>query len=142
MIHKILLLFVLLTVSVLSSQTIPYTDDICFFQDAKTGKPITIVNDSLVYKGELKNPSVLKHSEYPGNIKDYTYHFNINKQTYLVHVGSGPVLEYRNDSIVRIDNSFLHKNQYDASPFIYKEQICLFGGYGMFTDKNIIGIGV
>jgi len=138
MIHKILSLFALLSVSFVSSQTIPKTENICFFQDAKSGKPITIVNDSLIYNGELKNPSILKHTNYPGNIKDYTYHFNIKKHTYLVHAGCGPVLEFRNDSIVRIDNSFLQQNQYGASPFIYEDQICLFGGYGLFTTKNII----
>ncbi|MFZ4672501.1 MAG: hypothetical protein ACOYLT_10850 [Flavobacterium sp.] len=138
MIHKILSLFALLSVSFVSSQTIPKTENICFFQDAKSGKPITIVNDSLVYKGELKNPSRLKHTDYPGTLNDYRYYFKIKKQTFLVHIGCGPVLEYRNDSIVRIDNSFLHQNQYGSSPFTYKNQICLFGGYGLFTDKNII----
>ncbi len=138
MIHKILLLFALISVSFVSSQTIPQTENICFFQDARTGKPITIVNDSLIYKGELKNPSILKHSDYPGTLNRYSYHFNINKHNYLVDVGCGPVLEFRNDSIVRIDNSFLQQNQYGASPFIYEDQICLFGGYGLFTDKNII----
>ncbi len=138
MFHKILSLFALLTVAVVSSQTIPRTDNICFFQDAKTGKPITIVNDSLVYNGELKNPNVLKHSDYPDVLKNYTYHFNIKQHTYLVHIGCGPVLEYRNDSIVRIDNSVLQNNQYGASPFVNKNQICLFGGYGLFTEKNII----
>lgn len=131
-------LFTLLTATFLTAQTIPQTENICFFQDAKTGKPITIVNDSLVYKGELKNPSILKHTDYPSTLNDYRYHFNIKKHTYLVHIGCGPVLEYRNDSIVRIDNSFLQQNQYGASPFIYNNQICLFGGYGLFTDKNII----
>ncbi len=138
MLQKFFCLWALLTASLLSAQSIPLTDNICFFQDAKTGKPITIVNDSLVYKGELKNPTKLKHTEYPDVLKNYTYHFNIKNHTYLVHVGCGPVLEYRNDSIVRIDNSFLQKNQYGASPFVYKNQICLFGGYGLFTSKNII----
>ena len=128
----------LLTATFLTAQTIPQTENICFFQDAKTGKPITIVNDSLVYKGEFKNPSILKHTDYPDVLRRYTYHFNINKHTYLVHEGCGPVLEYRNDSIVRIDNSFLQKNQYGASPFVYKDQICLFGGYGLFSFKNLI----
>jgi hypothetical protein len=131
-------LFILLFTSIGTAQTIPKTENICFFQDAKTGKPITIVNDSLVYKGELKNPTKLKHTDYPDLLKNYTYHFNINNHTYLVHAGCGPVLEFRNDSIVRIDNSFLQKNQYDASPFVYKNQICLFGGYGLFANKNII----
>jgi len=138
MLQKFFCLLALLTASFLSAQTIPKTDNICFFQDAKTGKPVTIVNDSLVYKGELKTPTKLKHTEYPDVLKNYTYHFNIKNHTYLVHVGCGPVLEYRNDSIVRIDNSFLQKNQQNAAPFLYKNQICLFGGYGLFTTKNII----
>ncbi len=131
-------LFILLFTSLGTAQKIPRTENICFFQDAKTGKPITIVNDSLVYKGELKNPIILKHNNYPDALERYKYHFNINNHTYLVHDGCGPVLEYRNDSIVRIDNSFLQKNQNNASPFLYKNQICLFGGYGLFTTKNII----
>lgn len=138
MLQKIFCLFSLLTAFFLTAQTIPRTENICFFQDAKTSKPITIVNDSLVYKGELKNPTKLKHTDYPETLNRYSYHFNINKHTYLVNVGCGPVLEYRNDSIVRIDNSFLQKNQYGASPFVYKNEICLFGGYGLFTYKNII----
>jgi hypothetical protein len=62
------------------SQTIPKTENICFFQDGKTGKPITIVNDSLIYKGELKNPGLLKHTDYPGILNRYThYNFNIKR---------------------------------------------------------------
>lgn len=138
MLQKILTLFAIITISFVSSQTIPRTDNFVFFHDAKTGLPITIVNDSLVYKGELKCSSKLKHTDYPETLNRYDYHFNINKHTYLVNIGCGPVLEYRNDSIVRIDNSFLHKNQYGASPFVYNSQICLFGGSGLFTDKNFI----
>jgi hypothetical protein len=120
-------LLILLFTTFLTAQTIPKTDNICFFQDAKSGKPITIVNDSLVYKGELKNPSILKHTEFPGKLKRYShYNFNINKHTYLVEIGCGPVLEYRNDSIVRIDNSVLQNNQYGASPFVIRDKfVCL-----------------
>ncbi len=138
MFQKFFTLIALTTVYFAFSQTIPKTDNICFFQDAKTGKPITIVNDSLVYKGTLKNPNVLKHTEYPESLNKYTYHFKINNRTYLVHEGCGPVLEYRNDSIVRIDNSFLQKNQFGAAPFVYNDQICLFGGYGLFSFKNML----
>jgi hypothetical protein len=138
MLQKFFCLLALLTASFLSAQTIPKTDNICFFQDAKTGKPITIVNDSLVYKGELKTPTKLKHTDYPESLKKYNYHFTIKNHTYLVHEGCGAVLEYRNDSIIRIDDSFLHKNQFGALPFVYNNQICLFGGYGLFTNKNII----
>jgi hypothetical protein len=48
------------------------------------------------------------------------------------------VLEYRNDSIVRVDNSFLHKNQFGSASFVYNNEIYFFGGYGIFTHKNIL----
>jgi hypothetical protein len=50
----------------------------------------------------------------------------------------GPVLEWRNDSLVRIDNSFLHQNQYGAASLVYKNEFYYFGGYGLFTFKNIL----
>ena len=138
MFKRLYLLFLILNASVLFAQQIKDSNSICFFQDGKTGKPITIVNDTLVYKGDLKNPMPLKHTDYPETLEQYSYHFTINKHTYLVHDGCGVVLEFRNDSIVRIDNSFLHRNQHFASPFVYNNQIHLFGGYGLFTFKNII----
>jgi hypothetical protein len=136
---KITFLYIfVLSSALVFSQQIPKSENICFFKDAKSGEPITIINDSLVYKGALKTPTILKHTEYPEFLNKYNYHFSINKYTYLVHDGCGVVLEYRNDSIVRIDNSFLQKNQYGALPFVYDNKICLFGGYGLFTNKNII----
>lgn len=119
-------------------QNIPITAHLCFFKEASTGQSIIIVNDSLVYKDTLAHPIILKHTDYPESLEQYTYHFNINHRTYLVHEGCGPVLEFRNDSIVRIDHSYLQKNQYGATPFVFNNQICLFGGYGLFTNKNLI----
>ncbi len=110
-------------------------DDLLLFNDAKTKKPIIVINDSLVYKGKQLIP--FKHTEYPDKISEYLP-FEIGNKTYLVHQGCGPVLEFRNDSIVRIDNSFLHKNQFYPVSFTYNNEIYLFGGYGLFTYKNII----
>lgn len=138
MFKKIFTLFLAFSSTLLFAQKINRTERICFFQEAKTGIPITIVNDSLLYKGELKKPILLKHTKYPQNLDFYPYHFTLNNHTYLVHDGGGIVLEYRNDSIVRVDRSFLHRNQYGAAAFDYKNQLFLFGGYGLFTFKNII----
>ena len=68
---------------------------------------------------------------------EYSF-FNIGTKTYLVHDGCGPVLEFRNDSIVRIDKSFLHQNQYRAVRFAYNNEIYFYSGYGLFTYKNIL----
>ena len=64
--------------------------------------------------------------------------FQIEGKNYLVASGCGEVYEFRNDSIVRIDNSFDQKNQYNACSFVYKNEINEWGGYGLFTFKNIL----
>jgi len=70
---------------------------------------------------------------------DFPYNFyNINGKNYLVNTGCGEVYELKNDSIVRVDNSFQQKNQYNSNTFVYKNEIYYFGGYGLFTHKNIL----
>jgi hypothetical protein len=118
------------------AQKLEFNGEFLLFREAKTKQPVLIVNDSLVYKGFDMKRIAFKHTEYPAKLQEYKF-FNIGNKTYLVHEGCGPVLEYRNDSIVRIDNSFLHMNQFNASRFIFNNEIYFFGGYGLFTSKNI-----
>lgn len=137
MFKKIILLtlFSLLIVTKSQGQKLKRYDDLLLFKDAKSKQAIIIINDSLVYKGNQLIP--FKHTDYPDKISEYLP-FEIGTKTYLVHQGCGPVLEFRNDSIVRIDHSFLQKNQYYPVPFAYNNEMYLFGGYGLFTYKNII----
>lgn len=137
MIKKIILLslFSLLIATTSQGQKLKRYDDLLLFKEAKSKQPIIIINDSLVYKGKQLIP--FKHTEYPDKISEYLP-FEIGTKSFLVHQGCGPVLEFRNDSIVRIDHSFLQKNQYYPVPFTYNNEIYLFGGYGLFTYKNII----
>lgn len=119
------------------AQDFPIKEDCLLFRDAKTNQSILILEDSILYKGKSSKKTILKHTPYPDKLIHYL-NFNILDKTYLVHDGCGPVLEYRNDSIVRIDNSFLHQNQCAAVSFVYKNEIYYFGGYGLFTYKNIL----
>lgn len=137
MVKKIILLslFSLLIATASQGQKLKRYDDLLLFKEAKSKQPIIIINDSLVYKGKQLIP--FKHTEYPDKISEYLP-FEIGTKTYLVHKGCGSVLEFRNDSIVRIDRSFLHKNQYGSIPFEHNKEIYLFGGYGLFVFKNII----
>ena len=68
---------------------------------------------------------------------DYDY-FHIKGKNYLVYNGCGEVYELRNDSIIRIDKSFQHKNQFNSNHFVYNNEIYFWGGYGLFTHKNIL----
>jgi hypothetical protein len=107
------------------AQKFEFNGDFLLFREAKTKQPVLIINDSLAYKGNAMKKIAFKHTEYPAKLQEYKF-FNIGNKTFLVHEGCGPVLEYRNDSIVRIDNSFLHQNQYYASHFIYNKEIYFF----------------
>ena len=120
-----------------TAQNFEFNGDFLLFREAKTKQPVLIVNDSLVYKGYAMKRIAFKHTEYPARLNEYVF-FNIDKKTYLVHDGCGPVLEYRNDSIVKINDNYLQRNQYGAVHFVYKNEIFFFGGYGLFTTKNIL----
>lgn len=114
-----------------------YKGEFYLFQDAKTQKGIVIEHDSIYYINSSTQSNRLKHTDYPEIISRYNS-FIVKGKNYFTHNGCGPVLEWRNDSLVRIDNSFLHHNQYGAAGFVYKNEIYYFGGYGMFTFKNLL----
>jgi hypothetical protein len=119
------------------AQKFEFNGDFLLFREARTKQPVLIINDSLVYKGNAMKQIAFKHTEYLDKLQEYVY-FNIGAKTYLVHKGCGPVLEYRNDSIVRINDNYLQRNQYGAVNFVYNNEIYFFGGYGLFTFKNIL----
>lgn len=81
---------------------------------------------------------VYKFNELP-ETNDFPYHFfHIKERNYLAHKGCGTIYEFRNDSIVNSNNSYEHKNQFLSVPFVYKDELYYFGGYGLFTFKNIL----
>jgi hypothetical protein len=120
-----------------AAQMDQYKGETYLFQDARSRQAIVIESDSVYYKNTPKKLQLLKHTSYPEIISRYNA-FTIGNKNYFAHNGCGPVLEWRNDSIIRIDNSFLHQNQFGATTFVYKNEIYYFGGYGLFTFKNIL----
>lgn len=101
-----------------------------------------ILNKDFYYVKKFENlkwtKKTLKYNEISESI-DFPFNFfHVNERNYLVHKGCGTVYEFKNDSITRIDNSFEHKNQFMSSNFIYDDEIYYFGGYGLFTFKNIL----
>lgn len=57
---------------------------------------------------------------------------------YFVHRGCGVVYSLANCKISRHDHSFYHMNQFDGSFFMDEGEPRIYGGYGLFTSKNII----
>ena len=127
-------LFVLTTSQ---AQSIYTGEEHLLFKEAKSSQTVLILNDSVLYKGNPLYQKRLIFKPDLDNLKSYIP-FTINNKNYLIYHGCGPVLEWRNDSIVRIDKSFFHKNQYGAVSFVYNKKVFFWGGYGLFTHKNIL----
>ncbi len=133
--------FVLLICTQMASQTnFKIENKFLLFEDAITKEPVLMYNDSTLATGFNFTKSNIRTS-FPKNLeRNYfnSYQFNIKEKTYLVDAGCGPVVHYQNTKFTRIDKSFLHKNQYDAIPFQKNHKIYLWGGYGLFSFKNIL----
>jgi preprotein translocase subunit SecG len=57
---------------------------------------------------------------------------------YFVHSGCGVVYALNENKIFRHDHSFYHMNQFEGAFFMDEGEPRIYGGYGLFTSKNII----
>ena len=83
-----------------------------------------------VFKGDQLNFELFKESFRPITLS--------NGRLFFVYKAIGEVYELKNDTLQRIDHSFKHENQYNHSLFEHNNRIYAFGGYGLFTFKNIL----
>ena len=123
-------------------------DNFIFFKS--TDNKAHVLNNSNDYvfekgkwtKNKLKTRSskrdsvILFHSKGFDNINFKVIHSE--KNIYFVLNGGGPVLQLKNDSIVRIDNSVEQRNQFGAATFVYKNKMYMYGGYGFWSFKDYI----
>lgn len=109
------------------------------FFDVPTGEPVIIVNDSLLYRGyDFKEMHYSINNPIPLSISMFSYAYSNLDRTLFVGSSCGPVYQFEDNNFKRLDNSFPHRNQYGAGHFFYDNTPHLFGGYGLFTFKNLI----
>ena len=70
-------------------------------------------------------------------IKDFVF-FQDGVNGFLMHNSGGVIYKFDGNNFTRIDHSFEFNSQYQSFPFIYKGSVYNFGGYGLFTFKNIL----
>lgn len=115
------------------------------FFDAKKNKFI-IINDSIHYNQIDINTGLFQAKPYYrdsfDNFSEFKKGYKIitdkQNQVYFVDIGCGQVYKWQHDSIVRIDRSFHHKNQFNGHVFEHKGSPHIFGGYGFFLNKNLM----
>ena len=71
-------------------------------------------------------------------LKGYKIITDEQNNVYFVDRGCGIVYKWQHDSIIRIDRSFHHKNQFHGDVFTHNGNPYIFGGYGYFLHKNMI----
>ncbi|MCF8329036.1 MAG: hypothetical protein K9I37_01760 [Crocinitomicaceae bacterium] len=71
-------------------------------------------------------------------VKGYKIITDEQNHVYFVDRGCGIVYKWQHDSIIRIDRSFHHKNQFHGDVFLHNGSPYIFGGYGYFLYKNMI----
>ena len=57
----------------------------------------------------------------------------------LVHRGGGLVYQYENDSLVRLDKSYMWRSRFNSASLLKNDTIALIGGFGEYNEaKNIV----
>ncbi|MEN9399007.1 MAG: hypothetical protein RL632_108 [Bacteroidota bacterium] len=102
-----------------------------------------VIHDSDLYILEPGKSWVKSRLHFPSDFHREDLHFDfeaISSETrdLIVSRGCGLVYELKNDSLMRLDHSFEHKNQFFAAVFVHRNRLHFFGGYGLFTSKNIM----
>jgi hypothetical protein len=123
-----------------TKNTIPYT----FYNHER--QKFTIIEDStgcLEYNEQTKKwefRKIVYQLQEP--FKNFLLEYNLlhekGSKVFFIDRGCGYVYILENDTLKRHDRSFHHKNQYGGTLFLYQGQPHIFGGYGLFTMKNII----
>ena len=71
-------------------------------------------------------------------LNDFVPVFDKGTPLYFVSAGCGVVYVKNGNTIKRQDHSFYHMNQYAGAYFMDEGEPRIYGGYGLFTNKNII----
>lgn len=135
--NKFVLFLLFHLMSITHAQELKFKNEPILIYDAKKQQPIIFQDDSLLVDPKTKKTKSFYKDDFPGNLSEYLF-INVDKRNLFVHEGCGPVLEFKNGSLIRIDKSFLHRNQFLGNLFTYKNEIYFLGGYGLFTHKKFL----
>jgi hypothetical protein len=137
--YKLLLFLLLVPLTWNSHAQLPkkFENNYLLFIDHIEKQPVLIIDDTLLYKGYdfVKVPLEKPWIDFPIN---ELIQVPLPNKNYLVDRGCGPIYEFKDNKLIQISNSLRLRNQYNANVFGYNNEIYFFGGYGLFTNKNII----
>ena len=121
-----------------SGQLLIAKDSISFYSFVKTGVyEFTIQNNGLnkVFS-EYSSPLPSEIKNIP--LRDLKGIVSDDGVVYFLYPGGGLLFEYRDNHIIRIDESFPHRNQFSGHFFTNKNIPYLMGGYGYWRSNSLL----
>ena len=121
-----------------SGQLLIVKDSLSFYSFTKTGVyDFTIQNgglDKVFYEYSKPLPAEIKYIP----MRDLKAVVSADGIVYFLYPGGGLLFEYRDNNIIRVDESFPHRNQFSGHFFIYKNVPYLMGGYGYWKSNSLL----
>lgn len=127
------ILLIVLTVETSAQNSSPRIQDGSFLFTYKDQS--YIISGDSIYSNS-KGTEWKGHKHYL-KINDLIF-FQDKTNGYLMHGSGGVIYKFDGTNFNRVDDSFEFNSQYQSFPFLYKGAVYNFGGYGLFTFKNII----
>ena len=95
-----------------------------------------ITNSKVYYTQDAINFTAREHN-FQLDVREFS--FFPGTDNILVHRGGGLVYQYKNDSLVRLDKSYMWRSRFSAAPLLKNDTIVLIGGFGEYNEaKNIV----
>jgi hypothetical protein len=121
-----------------SGQLLIAKDSLSFYSFTKIG-----VYEFTIRNGELNKVFSEYSNPLPSEIKnipmgDLKAVVSGDGVVYFLYPGGGLLFEYRDNIIIRIDESFPHRNQFSGHFFTYKNIPYLLGGYGYWKSNSLL----
>ena len=121
-----------------SGQSLISKDSLSFYSFTKTGVyNFTIQNNGLnkvFFEYSSPLPSEIKNIPF----RDLKGTVSSDGVVYFLYPGGGLLFEYRDNRIIRIDESFPHRNQFSGHFFTHKNIPYLMGGYGYWRSNSLL----
>jgi hypothetical protein len=131
-------LFFLLFVSAAFSQQISRFDNALIWRDS-----LLLFSSDSIYSSPISPSRSFSFSSLPLKPnKDLPVLKSIitplDSQIYFLDGMGGGVFEFQKDSLTRIDKSYKHRMQIDATVFVKNDTVFKYGGYGFWSVRNFI----
>ena len=131
--YRIYFILFLISLKVFSQTKNPEISENSFLFSFKESSYL-ILGDSIYRNLESDKWIGTKHNL---AINSYVF-FENNSKGYLMHSSGGVLYQFDGTKFDRLDDSFIFNSQHQSFPFLHNNNIYNFGGYGLFTFKNIL----